>query len=135
VALAVPLALGAVVVTLLYLSDAQVRKARGPDAVSASERLETARTAERLNPFALAPHYLEAGALEELGRVDGARAELRGALELEPLNFATLGLLGDLELRAGDPRAARAYYRRALALNPLDTGLRELSRRGLGDGG
>ena len=111
-----------------------MRKARAADSGSASERLETARTAERLNPFSLAPRYLQAGALEELDRVGAARAELRDALELEPRNFATLGLLGDLELRAGNAPEARFLYRRALALNPLDTGLRELSRRGLGKG-
>lgn len=130
-ALAVPLALAALVVTLLWVSDAQLRKARV--AVAPTERLETARTSERLNPFALSPRYLQAGALEELGRVDAARRQLRGALDLEPRNFATLGLLGDLELRAGRERAARAFYRQALELNPLDSGLRELSRRGAGE--
>jgi O-antigen ligase len=130
VALAAPLALAALAVTLLYVSDAQVREARAAE--GSADRLEAARTAERLNPFALAPRYLQAGALEELGRVGAARRELRGALELEPRNFATLGLLGDLELRAGNPAEARAFYRRALELNPLDSGLRELARRGNG---
>jgi hypothetical protein len=37
-------------------------------------------------------------------------------------------LLGDLEVRAGNEAVARSYYRRALALNPLDTGLQKLSR-------
>jgi hypothetical protein len=50
-------------------------------------------------------------------------------VRLEPENFATMGLLGDLETRAGDRAAARAWYRRALALNPRDIGLRELAAR------
>jgi len=118
-------ALAAVVVALLYLSDVHTRTARasGPE-----DRLSAARTAERLNPFAIAPRYLQAGALEQLGRRAEARRELLGALDLEPGSFVTLGLLGDLETRAGDARAARAYYRRALALNPLDSGLQELAR-------
>jgi hypothetical protein len=41
----------------------------------------------------------------------------------------TLGLLGDLETRAGNRAAARAWYRRALALNPRDVGLQQLAAR------
>jgi hypothetical protein len=41
----------------------------------------------------------------------------------------TLGLLGDLETRAGRRAAARSYYRRALALNPRDAGLQQLAAR------
>ena len=74
------------------------------------------------------PHYLQASVLEDLGRTPAARAELREALEQEPRNFVTYALLGDLELRAGRPAAARRQYRRALALNPRDVGLRKLSR-------
>ena len=75
--------------------------------------------------------YLEAGALEELGRRADARAELNAALEREPSNFVTLALLGDLEARAGRGRLAHAYYQRASALNPKDVGLRKLARREL----
>ena len=56
-----------------------------------------------------------------------ARRELLAALEREPQNFVTLALLGDLEVRAGRPGRARAWYRRALALNPVDVGLRRLA--------
>ena len=88
-----------------------------------------ARTAERLNPLALPPRYLQAGALETLGRREDARRELLDALDREPQNFVTMALLGDLEVRAGHPRRARAWYRRALALNPVDVGLRRLAER------
>jgi len=62
-----------------------------------------------------------------MGRVRQARGALNDALRLEPTNFATLGVLGDLELRAGNRAAANRYYRRALDLNPQDQGLRELA--------
>jgi hypothetical protein len=39
-----------------------------------------------------------------------------------------MALLGDLETRAGRDRAARTWFRRALAANPRDVGLRELAR-------
>ncbi len=39
-----------------------------------------------------------------------------------------MALLGDLETRAGNAAAARAWYRGALALNPGDVGLQQLAR-------
>ena len=124
-ALAVVAALG---VTSVYLSDVDVRRAR-VDGVASVDRLDSARRAETLNPWAITPRYLQAGALEELGRPGDARDELLGALELEPANFVTLGLLGDFALRQGNRMAARTWYSRALRLNPIDIGLRELVRR------
>ena len=38
------------------------------------------------------------------------------------------GLLGDFEVRGGNDRRARGYYREALALNPQDIGLRKFSQ-------
>ena len=99
-----------------------------PAASVPGDRLAAARTAHDLNPLALPPAYLEASALETLGRRAQARAVLRDALARQPRSFVTLGLLGDLETRAGDDAAARRYYRRALALNPRDTGLQALAR-------
>jgi hypothetical protein len=124
----VPL-LAAALIAAIYLSDLDVRLARADRATSPQAQLDTARAAERLNPFALAPRYLQASALESLGRRAAARRELLGALDREPKSFVTLALLGDLEVRAGRPRAARAWYRRALALNPIDVGLQQLARR------
>jgi hypothetical protein len=121
-------AIALVGVALVYLADVSVRMARAPGA-STSERLDAAQRAEGFNPYSLVPRYLQAGAYEELGRPGAARRELLGAVQLEPNNFVTLGLLGDLELRAGREAAANGYYQRAAALNPLDAGLTELVRR------
>ena len=119
-------AAAAVVAALLFLSDFHVRSARA--AATAGERLSAADTAATLNPLSPAPLHLRAGALEQLGRRDDARAALLDALEREPRSFVTMALLGDLETRAGNAAAARRWYRRALALNPRDVGLQELAR-------
>jgi O-antigen ligase len=124
---AVPV-LAALLVASLVLSDLYVRTARAEPGATSAHRSALARTAGRLDPFSVTPRYLEAGALEEQGHRAAARAKLLAALELEPRSFVTLGLLGDLETRAGHPAAAKAYYRRALARNPRDTGLQQLAR-------
>jgi hypothetical protein len=112
----------------LYVGDVFVRKARAADPADPAARLDAARTAERLLPWSTPPLYLKAGAHESLGDRAAARADLHDALDLEPGNFVNYVLLGDLQVRAGHRRRARALYRRALALNPLDVGLRKLSR-------
>jgi O-Antigen ligase len=123
----VPIA-AAGLIALAFLSDVYVRSARASTAASSQERLDQARTAEKLDPLATAPRFLQAGALEELGRRPAAKQELLDVLAIEPDSFVALGLLGDLETRAGDTRMAREWYRRALYLNPRDTGLQQLSR-------
>ena len=125
-------ALLALLAATLYVGDVFVRKARATDAAQPAARLDAARNAERLLPWSTVPLYLEAGAHEDLGRRGAARADLREALDLEPDNFVTYVLLGDLELRAGNERGARRLYRQALALNPRDAGLRKLSRGDFG---
>lgn len=120
--------LAAVLVGSLFLSDVYVRGARAAD-ISAQTRLDRAKTAHRLDPPALPPRFQEAGALEELGRRAEARRTLRSALDSEPSSFVTMALLGDLETRAGNRRAAQAWYGRAAALNPRDVGLKQLAER------
>lgn len=118
----------AVAVALFYLSDYETRKARAAgDHGSATQQLDAAKRAKRLDPWALEPRFLQASALEELGHRDQARSTLLDALKLEPESFVVPGLLGDLELRGGHDRQARQWYRQALSQNPLDTGLRQLA--------
>jgi O-Antigen ligase len=120
----------AVSVTILFLADARLRHAREDQSPQAE--LADARTAHSLNPWTVEARYLQASALETELRRDAARGALGEARRMEPRNFVTLGLLGDLEARAGNHSAARAYYRGALSLNPRDTGLRLLARGRIG---
>ncbi len=57
---------------------------------------------------------LEQGALEE------AKAEFGRVLEQVPDNLLALRLLGDIFVRRERPAEARAYYERALRVNPRD---------------
>jgi hypothetical protein len=121
------LTVAALSVLALFISDAYVQRARSLINNPVAE-LSAARTASTFDPWSVTPHYLEASALETMGRRSLAHRQLLDALSLEPGNFATLGVLGDFEARRGNFAAAQAYYRRALALNPLDAGLRQLAR-------
>jgi tetratricopeptide (TPR) repeat protein len=122
-----PAIVAVVGIGLLYMADARIRDARV--AATPRARLDDAKSAAGLNPASITPLYLEAGAEEDLGRAPVARARLLKALHREPDNFATLGLLGDFELRQGNRAAAHRWYRRALRRNPLDVGLQDLVRR------
>ena len=124
---AVVCAILALVVAAQVLADREVHRARA--ATSQDQRLARARTAADLDPFASAPRYIQAGALEAQGRPASARRVLLGVLDREPLSFVAPALLGDLETRRGNVAIARQWYRRALARNPLDTGLRKLAAR------
>jgi hypothetical protein len=114
----------------LFMYNAYLQRARGLIYQPGAE-LSAARTAARLDPWSVTPLYLEASAYESMGDRAAAYSHLRQALELEPANFATLGVIGDFEARGRRYALARYYYRRALALDPLDTGLQQLARIGL----
>ncbi len=123
--------LGAAALVLsLYLSNVYVRRAEDEKGLSPATQLADARTASTLDPWAVDPHYLEASALETMGRRPAARAQLEQARRLEPESLVPLGLLGDFEARGGHFGAARASYREALARDPLDTGLQQLALTG-----
>lgn len=125
------LALVASVVSLLalFLSDAYIQRARTLESNPSAE-LSAAKTASKLDPWSVTPHYLQSSAYESMGQRGAALRELKAALSLEPRNAATLGVLGDFWARGGRFAAARHYYRAALALNPLDTGLQQLAKIG-----
>jgi len=131
-----PAAVGALVVAVagvlaLFLSDAYIQRARTLED-SPGKELPAAQMAAIFDPWSVTPHYLESSAYESMGERAKAFRQLSDALSLEPQNSATLGVLGDFEARGGNYAAARGYYQRALALNPLDLGLQQLARIGLG---
>lgn len=116
-------------VLALFLSDAFIQRARTVVADPPAE-LSAAATAAQLDPWSVTARYLRASAFESEGDRAEAYQQLNQALALEPDNSATLGVLGDFESRGRNFTAAREYYRRALALDPLDTGLQQLARIG-----
>jgi O-antigen ligase len=65
-------------------------------------------------------YYLRSAALARLDLAGPAKTALRDAIAHGPSDWVSWALLGDLETRTGDPRAARRAYRRAAALDPLD---------------
>jgi hypothetical protein len=133
VTIAGALAVCVVSMLALLISDAYIQRARSVIDDPPSE-LSAARSAHALDPWSVTPLYQEASALESMGDRSAAGRRLHQALALEPANFATLGVIGDFQARGHDFAAARRYYRRALALDPLDTGLQQLARIGLRPG-
>ena len=61
---------------------------------------------------------IEAGVLVDSHRMDEARALLKKALQENPNNAIANQMMGYLELRAGNLRAAENWYAGALAMNP-----------------
>jgi hypothetical protein len=80
-----------------------------------------ARDARSLNPFALEPIFLEAGAAEQLGDLSAARSLYVKAIDLQPLNWRPWYELGSFELDLLNYRAAVPPLRRAVELDPHGT--------------
>ena len=80
-----------------------------------------ARDARSLNPFALEPLFLEAGAAEQLGDLSAARSLYVKAIELQPLNWWPWYELGSFELDLLNYPAAVPPLRRAVELDPHGT--------------
>jgi hypothetical protein len=108
VAIAIPLATE----TLLRTSEAD---ARGGDLSSA---LESARTAQNVQPAAAAPRLQEALVLEERGEFGPAAAAGRAAIEREPTNWRNWLVLSRIEAERGRAGPSVRDYRRARSLNP-----------------
>lgn len=67
--------------------------------------------------------YVRAAAFARLDCYRDAKASLQRAIALEPHNWLTWVLLGDLYVRGGDRAAARRAYRRGQQLNPRERGI------------
>jgi tetratricopeptide (TPR) repeat protein len=109
------------------LSELYVERAQDALADKPERALVESNRALRLDRESIAAYYAKAAALARFGEGEDARAVLMDAARREPRNFVTWALLGDLSVRQGDLRAARASYREATRLNPLDPGLAQLA--------
>jgi UDP-GlcNAc:undecaprenyl-phosphate GlcNAc-1-phosphate transferase len=79
-------------------------------------------------------YYVKAAGQARFDRAAAARTTLLQAVRQDPANFVTWTLLGDLEVRAGDLRAAHAYYGHALGLDPREPMLAKLATAPAGAG-
>jgi tetratricopeptide (TPR) repeat protein len=105
---------------LPWLADRKVSAAyTALDAGVPGESIDEAEGAARLNPFSLEPLFAESLARSALGDLDGARASLRDAVEVQPADATAWYELGLFELDvAGDPEAALGPLQRARELDP-----------------
>jgi UDP-N-acetylmuramyl pentapeptide phosphotransferase/UDP-N-acetylglucosamine-1-phosphate transferase len=106
------------------LADRHAEDAKAAAAGDPRRAIEEADRSLALNGDSVSTYYTRAAAYARLDDYEGARGSLQRALAVEPRNFVTWALLGDLATRHGDARQARAYYRTALGLNPRDPQLK-----------
>jgi len=127
VAVGVAITIAAVSLSRQALSERYVERAQSALAGDPQRAIAEANRALRLDREAIAAYYAKAAALARFGAGDAARAVLLDATRREPQNFVTWALLGDLSVRQGDLRAARADYGQAHRLNPRDPSLARLA--------
>jgi len=105
-----------------YLDSARAELGAHPAAA-----IRDAGRALRLDSANLDAYYVEAAGQARFDLASAARSTLLAAAREDPHNFVTWTLLGDLEVRLRDFRAARAFYQRAHALDPNDRAVSELA--------
>lgn len=103
-------------------SEAQAEAAVKP--LAALDKIEESLS---LNPDSVQAYYAKSSALARLDAYVPARAAMLEAIRLEPHNYVSWALLGDLATRRGDISAATRAYRGAASLNPRDVELRLLA--------
>jgi hypothetical protein len=131
-ALAVVVVMALAVVAIIFIGrptlaqhlrgEAQAEAAAKP--LSALDKVEESLS---LNPDSVQAYYVKASALARLDAYAPARAALLEAIGLEPHNYVSWALLGDITTRRGNIPAARWAYRHAWSLNPRDVELRILA--------
>jgi len=127
VLVAVLLTLASVSLTRQGLAEHFQRVAQAQLAERPADALVNANRSLRLDPEAIRAYYIRAAAFARYGQATAARQSLLAAAVREPSDFVTWTLLGDLAVRRDRLDEAQDHYRRALALNPRDPGLRALA--------
>jgi cytochrome c-type biogenesis protein CcmH/NrfG len=105
-----------------YSSEAQDALASDPE-----EALRRTDQALDLNDQSVPALYVRSAAFARLNRYEDARAALLEATRLEPNNYVTWVLLGDLASRRGERALARRDYSEAARLNPRDESIARLA--------
>jgi hypothetical protein len=103
--------------------DGQAELASNP-----TQALHDAQRSLAYNGASVPARYVESGAYERMGDYARSRGALLAALDQEPSDWVTWVLLGDSAVRSGDLETARADYRVAHGLNPLDPTVAEAAR-------
>jgi O-antigen ligase len=114
--------LGAVAWGLPYLSQHAALAAVDDASLGRlTQAASSARRAGRLDPLAVDPLITLALVQVEQRHAPAARQTLERAVRLQPRNYEPYYQMGLLELNSfGDQAAATQWFRRALALDPLD---------------
>jgi tetratricopeptide (TPR) repeat protein len=105
-----------------YLDSAQAELGTHP-----ASAIINAQRALRLDGENLNAYYVEAAGQARFDRAAAARSTLLAATHEDPHDFVTWVLLGDLEVRLRNFRAARHFYGKARALDPNDPAVSQLA--------
>jgi Flp pilus assembly protein TadD len=108
------------VLSLHAQTSAQNALARGDPRAAIAD----ATTALRYDSRSVPALVLRAAGFARLHAFAPSLADLKRAAAVEPRNWVTWALIGDLLTRRGDRPAARSAYVHALALDPLEPDLR-----------
>jgi hypothetical protein len=114
---------------VLFLAERYRLDARDQVRSDPAAALERGRDAFELNNQSVPTLYTIAAAQARLNRYSDARSTLERAEELEPSNWVTPALIGDLAVRVRDFELAAASYGRAAALNPRNAELKDLEQQ------
>jgi O-antigen ligase len=116
---------GAVTIAPRILSlDAQASAQQALDGGDPRAAISEATTALEYDPSSVPALVQRAAGFARLHAFSPALADLRRAVAVEPHDWVTWALVGDLLTRHGNRSAARAAYKRALALDPLEPELK-----------
>ena len=126
-ALCVVLLVAGLLALPFWLGERQAEQSTGLLGVDPQKSLELAVSAERYNPWAVAPLLAEADAREALGDRTGAQAALIKAIDQEPFNFEPWLVYGTyLAFSWDQPEAGRAALSRALRLSGSDPAIQNV---------
>jgi hypothetical protein len=103
---------------------AQASAQRALDRGAPRSAVANATSALEYDPDSVPALVLRAAGFAALHSFPASLADLKRAVAVEPRNWATWALVGDLLTRHGDRSGARAAYAHALALDPLEPDLK-----------